>query len=139
MSSEDKIDTFSIYNMSISKIKMANLEYSEASKEICELAVLNILQSIYHIKDVYERVLTYMQENDLYERFLKSILELQFNPPQSQEDSQSNEKSSDCGESDTKEKKQSQDGGGVKTKVDKFKEISKDFIDDMFRIDDDNL
>lgn len=147
MSSEEKeknIDTFSLYNMAISQIKMVGSEYKEDSKEICELAVLKILSAIYDVKDVYERVLSYMQENDLYERFLKVILELQFNSPQSQsgegdgeEGEEGNGENSDK-ESSSKEGKTSQ-SGGVKTKADKFKGLSKEFIDSIFRIDDTDM
>lgn len=145
MSSEEKenIDTYYLYNMAISKIKMADMQYGEDSREVCELAVLATLAEIYNIKDVYERVLSYLQENELYERYLKPILELQFNPPKSQE-SQSQSENGEGGEEGEnkeykKDAKQSKSGGGVSTKSDKFKEMSQDFINEMFRIDDGDL
>lgn len=148
MSSEEKenIDTYYLYNMALSKIKMANMQYGEDSKEVCELAILGTLAEIYNVKDVYERVLSYLRENELYERYLKAILELQFNPPkmqesQSQSGNSEGEEGRDKGENGEykKDTKQSKSGGGVSTKADKFKELSQDFINDMFRIDDSDL
>lgn len=134
-------ETFLAYNMSVSKIQMANMQYTPNTKEMCEVAVLGTLTEAYMIPEVYERVLQYMQEHDLYERYLRPILELQFNPPQPQQNGEGNGNGgSGQSDADKKEEKQTQSdnkqGGGVSTKTDKNKEISKKFIEDMFRIDD---
>lgn len=146
MSLEDKKDnntdsnseTFLMYNMAVGKIRMANMQWSEDTKEMVEVAVMGALVEVYNEKDVYERVLSYMQENDLYERYARAILELQFNPPQVQKQAGSGEGGEGNEEKqDGKASKDKQTGdGGVSTKTDKNKEISKKFIEDMFRIDD---
>ena len=146
MSLEDKKDnntdsnseTFLMYNMAVGKIRMANMQWSEDTKEMVEVAVMGALVEVYNGKDVYERVLSYMQENDLYERYARAILELQFNPPQVQKQAGSGEGGE--GNEEKQDGKTSEDkqtgNGGVSTKTDKNKEISKKFIEDMFRIDD---
>ena len=133
-------ETFLVYNMSVSKIQMANMQYTPNTKEMCEVAVLGTLTEAYMIPEVYERVLQYMQEHDLYERYLRPILELQFNPPQQQSGEGNGNSGGEQNDTDKKEEKQKQsDGGGVSTKTDKNKEISKKFIEDMFRIDDNDF
>lgn len=133
-------ETFLAYNMSVSKIQMANMQYTPNTKEMCEVAVLGTLTEAYMIPEVYERVLQYMQEHDLYERYLRPILELQFNPPQQQSGEGNGNGGGEQNDTDKKEEKQKQsDGGGVSTKTDKNKEISKKFIEDMFRIDDNDF
>ena len=63
---------------------------------------------------------------------------MQFNPPQVQKQEGSGEGGE--GNEEKQEGKASKDkqtgNGGVSTKTDKNKEISKKFIEDMFRIDD---
>ena len=133
-------ETFLAYNMSVSKIQMANMQYTPNTKEMCEVAVLGTLTEAYMIPEVYERVLQYMQEHDLYERYLRPILEVQFNPPQQQSGEGNGNSGGEQNDTDKKEEKQKQsDGGGVSTKTDKNKEISKKFIEDMFRIDDNDF
>lgn len=136
-SKENGTETFLAYNMAVSKIQMANMQYTEKTKEMCEVAILGTLTEVYAIPEVYQRVLSYMQEHDLYERYLRAILELQFNPPQPQQVEVQEEDNGDKKQEKSQDDKQS--GGGVSTKTDKNKEISKKFIQDMFRLDDNDF
>ena len=140
MSSEDKQEqsTFLLYNMSITELNLANNQYSEATKEMCEVAVLGTLVKAYMCQDVYLRVLQYMRDNGLYERYIKSILELQFYPPKIEESKQSEVENSSSPEKKQDKGEKGSSSGGVATKVDKYDKISKKFMHDLFN-DDDNF
>lgn len=139
MSSEDKQEqsTFLLYNMSVTELNLANNQYSEETKEMCEVAVLGTLVKAYMCQDVYLRVLQYMRDNGLYERYIKSILEVQFYPPKTEEKESEVQYDSSSEKQDKNEKKGSS-SGGVATKVDKYDKISKKFMHDLFN-DDDNF
>lgn len=131
MSNEDKQEqgTFLLYNMSIAELNLANNQYSEETKEMCEVAVLGTLIKAHAQQDVYLRVLQYMRDNELYERYIKSILEVQFYQPQTnvvKSEEKQSEDNADKGSS-----------GGVATKVDSYDKMSKKFIQDLFKDDDD--
>lgn len=139
MSSEDKQEqsTFLLYNMSITALNLANNQYSEETKEMCEVAVLGTLVKAYMCQDVYLRVLQYMRDNGLYERYIKSILEIQFYPPKTEENKSEEVQSDSSSEKQDKGEK-GKSSGGVATKVDKYDKISKKFMHDLFN-DDDNF
>lgn len=134
---EKEKESFLIYNMSICKIKMTDSQYSEDTREMCEVSILSILTEAYKIEDVYKRILSWMQKNDLYEKYIRPILELQLNPPKQKEIELKNEngESSESEKSYNSEKK----NGGVGTKTDRYKEISKKMIEDMFRVDENDF
>lgn len=139
MSSEDKQEqsTFLLYNMSITELNLANNQYSEETKEMCEVAVLGTLVKAYMCQDVYLRVLQYMRDNGLYERYIKSILEVQFYPPKTEENKDKEVQSESPSEKQDKGEK-GKSSGGVATKVGKYDKISKKFMHDLFN-DDDNF
>lgn len=127
--------TFLPYNATISKVKMIDETYSEETKEMCEVALYGILMEIYNNTEVYHRVLGKMRELDLYERYIRVIFELQFNPPQEQQIA--------TGDNNTSPSKPEQNNNqssnsNVATKQDDTKEISKKFIRDIFN-DDNNF
>lgn len=133
-------ELFLAYNMGVTKIKMADMQYSEDSKEMCEVAVMGVLAEVYLMRSVYENILQYMMDNGIYERYLRPILELQLNPPKEKEvESKSeNGESSENEKGDNSEKNKGKNGG-VSTKTDKHREISKKMIEDMFRIDENDF
>lgn len=129
-------ETYILYNMTITKIKMANSQYNEDIKEMCEVAVMGALLEAYQITDVYRQVLQFMRDNEIYERFLKPILELSLYPPQLKQKQNGQGK----GKPSSGNKKENSTGNdGIKTKTDKYSEIYQKFIQDMFKIDDDDL
>ena len=139
-------ETYVLYNMAITKIKMADSQYSEDTKEMCEVAVMGCLLDAYQIHDVYCRVLQYLRDNNIYERYLRPILELSLYPPEIK--TQSNGSGNGEGNSnghgeenegingESKEEKSNSDSN-IKTKADTYDKISKRFIQDMFRSDND--
>ena len=127
-------NTFLLYNMSVTELNMANSQYSDKTKEMCEVAVLGTLTKIYACKDVYLRILQYMRDNDMYERFIKPILELQLFPPETPQSGEG--KGEGESEEEGSESKKKGKSGGVGTKVDKYDKISKKFIQDFFNDDD---
>ena len=129
-------ETYILYNMTITKIKMANSQYNEDTKEMCEVAVMGALSEAYQITDVYHQVLQFMRDNEIYERFLKPILELSLYPPQLKQ----KQNGQGRGEPSGGDKKENSTGNdSIKTKTDKYSEISQKFIQYMFKIDDDDL
>ena len=136
-------ETYVLYNIAITKIKMADSQYSEDTKEMCEVAVMGTLLESYKIRDVYYRILQYMRDNNIYERYLKPILELSLYPPeiktQGSENAGEGSGNSDGEEAigdGNREEKTNYDSN-TKTKTDTYDKISKKFIQDMFRSDND--
>lgn len=135
MSEQDK-ETYVLYNMVISKIKMADSQYSDDTKEMCEVAIMSALFEAYQIQDVYYRVLQYMRDNEIYERYLRPILELSLYPPEADNQTKGDGENTDNDEYNSKEEKSNSDSN-VKTKTNTYDKISKKFIEDMFRSDND--
>ena len=136
-------ETYVLYNMAITKIKMTDSQYSENTKEMCEVSVMGTLLESYKIRDVYCRILQYMRDNNIYERYLKPILELSLYPPeiktQGSENAGEGSGNSDGEEAigdGNREEKTNYDSN-TKTKTDTYDKISKKFIQDMFRSDND--
>lgn len=129
---EEKInntpETFLLFNELAGTIEAINMQYNDKTKSMCNVVVFGCLVKAYSIHEVYERLLSYMQDNNLYERYLSCILELQFNPPKSEE------VESDIDAPDGKpDNKQRGNKGGVATKVDDNKSITKVFIENLFK------
>lgn len=122
-------ETFLLFNELVGTIEAINLQYNNKTKSMCNVVVFGCLAKAYSIHEVYERLLCYMQENDLYERYLPCILELQFNPPPSNlvQEIEQNKKGNN-------EETKAEKGGGIKTKkIEENKDITKIFIDNLFK------
>lgn len=133
-SNENSPETFLAYNEAISTLQAVDMQYEEATKNMCLVGVYAILGKIYNLKEVYCRVLEFMMENEMYEKYLPSILELQFNPP-SLKTSEGNGEIEDI-ENKTDNPKQ-EGKGGIGTKTDESTKISDHFIRDLYKDEDD--
>lgn len=143
-------ETFFAYNEAMGMLKVTNAQYSEDTKEVCELTVFSLLTKIYYLKDVYSKILEYMQQEGIYERYARAILEIQLNPPpppQAQQ-SQSQESGEGDGQNNTENQNQStqenqqkpqdkpESGGGVATEQHRSNGITREFLNNLFRDDD---
>ena len=127
-------NTFLSYNFAIAKIKMINENYSEQNKEMCEVALLGVLTEIMNNEEVYHRVLEAMRNLDLYERYLRCILEVQFLPKMQTGEGKGNGEQSENGNNsngNNAQNHQSNSNSNVATKADKSK-INQKFIRDLF-------
>ena len=107
------------------------------------LGDIEALLESYKIRDVYYRILQYMRDNNIYERYLKPILELSLYPPeiktQGSENAGEGSGNSDGEEAigDSNREEKTNYDSNTKTKTDTYDKISKKFIQDMFRSDND--
>lgn len=129
---ENTPDNFLTYNEIIGTLNAINMQYSDESKPMCNIIVFGALIKCYNNKEIYNRVLQYMMDNDLYERYLSVILELQFNPPTKRAElSENGEDSGDKKPANSKDK-----GGNLATKPnDKNENITELFIRNLFKED----
>lgn len=124
-------ETFLLYNKCVGTLQAINMQYNEETKSMCNVIVFSTLADAYQIKEVYERLLNFMRENDLYERYLACILELQFNPPK--QEKQEGESSNNSEQKSSEEKGK----GGVGTKrSEDNKKITEMFIKKLYEDED---
>lgn len=77
---EKNINTFMLYNECIGVIKGINKQYNEDNKEISEIGVYSALYKAKNLdNDTYLKIMEYIINNNLYEKYSKPILELNYN------------------------------------------------------------
>lgn len=122
--------SYVIYTKAVSMVQMIDARYEEEMAESFDYAMFGVLMECYPYKEPYERLLTYMQEHGIYMRYIKPILEIQYNSIDPKEVKQSNNTNV---ENTNKSNKDENSGNGrVSTETDKSKIINKDFINRLF-------
>lgn len=129
--------TYILYNKTISMIQLVDCKYEEEMAESFEYAIFNILQECYANQEVYERVICYLKEHDIYTRYIKPILEIQYQSAVI--NSLPSEQLNNQGKNNQNllnEKNKQNTEGNLKTREDKSTKIDKNFINRFYSDED---